>query len=219
MSMRESRFSIRATSFGSVSPATEQTVTFVCVRRPDGLARKPQLRRAQMPAGPRAVLIRIVSVNASFAPLTVFSLSGAEGPRRVPLLASKQSALASPGKTTTQYPCVSLSAAASAESASSHTAHQTAPRCACAYNSSGVPGRRFSISGRTTKSEMSLPGRHAVEKERIEHLPARRQLPQAKIVRPVEARLQRRKHPPPPFSFAVSLAENGKTIPVCKSYY
>lgn len=49
MSMRESRFSIRATSFGSVSPAMEQTVTFVCVRRPDGLARKPQLRRAQMP--------------------------------------------------------------------------------------------------------------------------------------------------------------------------
>ena len=156
MSMRASRFSIRATSFGSVSPAMEQTVTFVCVRRPTVLLtnRSSDVRRCRRT---RAVLIRIVSVNASFAPLTVFSLSGAEGPRRVPLLASKQSALASPGKTTTQYPCVSLSAAASAESASSHTAHQTAPRCACAYNSSGVPGRRFSISGRTTKSEMSLP--------------------------------------------------------------
>jgi len=46
--------------------------------------------------------MRMVSVKASFAPLTVFSDSGADGPRRVSVFVSKQSAAPVPGKTTTQ---------------------------------------------------------------------------------------------------------------------
>ena len=177
MSMRESRFSIRATSFGSVSPRWSRPShsSASAARRSCSQAAAP----ACADAAGQGPLIRIVSVNASFAPLTVFSCSPARRAAPRPALGLEAERLGQPGKTTTQYPCVSLSAAASAESASSHTAHQTAPRCAShiippAFRAGGFP----SAVGR--QSRKCAAGRHAVEKQRIEHLPARRQLPQAK---------------------------------------
>ena len=60
----------------------------------------------------RLVLIRMVSTKASLGPLTVFSTSGAWGPRLTPVRASKAIA-PTPGNSTTQNPLTSLFAASS----------------------------------------------------------------------------------------------------------
>ena len=101
--------------------------------------------------------MRIVSVNASFAPLTVLSDSGADGPRFSPVFVSKQSASVSPGNSTTQKPFTSFSAAAAASFARETEAHQTAPVSACSSSVCRSSARRFSRSGRSTSSAMSPP--------------------------------------------------------------
>jgi len=101
--------------------------------------------------------VRIVSVKASFAPLTVFSDSGGAGERFSPVLVSKSSACLRPGKSTAQLPCTSPSATASAEAARLMDAQHTAPPAACRKSSSIVPGTRLLDSGRSTKSAIWLP--------------------------------------------------------------
>ena len=112
MSISPSRFFIRAGSSGSVRPSTQQTVIFVSDRLPttDSSSRSSGVRRWRRI---RLVFVRSVSVNASFAPLTVFSASGADGERFSPVFTSHPSAFPLFGKRITQNPFTSSSAASS----------------------------------------------------------------------------------------------------------
>ena len=94
MSISPSRFFIRAGSSGSVRPSTQQTVIFVSDRLPttDSSSRSSGVRRWRRI---RLVFVRSVSVNASFAPLTVFSASGADGERFSPVFTSHRKRLPS----------------------------------------------------------------------------------------------------------------------------
>ena len=101
ISIAASRCSMRRTSAGSVRSARKQTVTAVWLRSPTVFCTKRSCAERRWRRR-RLVLMRMVSVKASFAPLTVFSDSGADGPRRVSVFVSKQSAAPVPGKTTAQ---------------------------------------------------------------------------------------------------------------------
>ena len=154
MSISPSRFFIRAGSSGSVRPSTQQTVIFVSDRLPttDSSSRSSGVRRWRRI---RLVFVRSVSVNASFAPLTVFSASGADGERFSPVFTSHPSAFPLFGKRITQNPFTSSSAASSVLEASFIDAHQTSPRAALIKSVSSRSSCRASCNGRTIKSAMS----------------------------------------------------------------
>ena len=80
MSRLFSRSCSRVTSSPSVSPSIQTTATLVWVSLPATLweNRSAGVRRWRRR---RAVLVRMVSVKASFGPLMVFSTVGAEMPR------------------------------------------------------------------------------------------------------------------------------------------
>ena len=79
------------TKLGSVIPAMEQMVTLVRLRRPTtcSSSRSSGVLRCRRR---RLVLVRTVSVNASFAPLMVFSTSGDEMERFSPVFTSNAAA-------------------------------------------------------------------------------------------------------------------------------
>ena len=111
-------FSIRSRS---VTPSTQATDTLVAVWVPTtSWVKRSFSERIWRRIKP--VLMRIFSLNASFAPLTVFSTWGAPVLRLTVVLASKARAVFSPGNKTRANPLSSLDRA----SAPSVTRTQTA---------------------------------------------------------------------------------------------
>ena len=104
----------------------------------------------------RAVLVRAVSVKASFGPRVVLSTSGSEGPRFSGDLSSKAAAPA-PGTTSTQKPFSSFAAASSASAQRAAEAASAPPARARSSSAAGASGPASRPSGRITNSAISEP--------------------------------------------------------------
>ena len=154
--MEESLSCILRGSSGSVRRSIQQTVTLVSVLFPMtvSVSRSPGVRRCRRT---RLVFVRSVSVNASFAPLTVFSVSGGDGLRFSPVFTSQPSAFPLFGNKITQKPFTSSSAACCVDSGSFTDAHQTPPCSARVYKTSSRASSVICASGRTTCSAISPP--------------------------------------------------------------